>query len=329
MQPRLSVNLANRRRHYKPYTSSFLPAVDRLARGNYGLMDQVAALHWIQDNIAEFGGDPNNVTVFGHGHGAACINLLMLSPMAKGLFHRAIMQSGSALCPWAIAKDAISHTQKLAQRLNCSMQDSMMLIECLRKKRVEDIMSVDIVGPDYLSTFGPTVDGIVLPHEPIYLMEIKPDLFLRYDLMLGTAKAENYFTFSAVEEVMGIDLQRRDRILRTLVRNLYTHHLQQLVAVCIEHTVVTKKKHTKFLNERPVHNILQLIVMTGKSAAIAVGVELLFSGNLRPIYYKCAFNYIRVSLLRSRCLGPSSSGPRASGASIAYSPPLILCTVQL
>ncbi|GIX92266.1 neuroligin-3 [Caerostris extrusa] len=131
------------------------------------------------------------------------------------------MQSGSALCPWAIAKDAISHTQKLAQKLNCSMQDSMMLIECLRKKRVEDIMSVDIVGPDYLSTFGPTVDGIVLPHEPIYLMEIKPDLFLRYDLMLGTAKAENYFTFSAVEEVMGIDLQRRDRMLRTLVRNIY------------------------------------------------------------------------------------------------------------
>lgn len=47
-------------------------------------MDQVAALHWIQDNIAEFGGDPNNVTVFGQGHGAACVNLLMLSPMAKG-----------------------------------------------------------------------------------------------------------------------------------------------------------------------------------------------------------------------------------------------------
>lgn len=62
----------------------FLPAVDRSARGNYGLMDQVAALHWIQDNIAEFGGDPKNVTVFGQGHGAACVNLLMLSPMAKG-----------------------------------------------------------------------------------------------------------------------------------------------------------------------------------------------------------------------------------------------------
>lgn len=59
------------------------------ARGNYGLTDQVAALHWIQENIVEFGGDPKNVTLFGQGHGAACVNFLVLSPMSKGnyLFH--------------------------------------------------------------------------------------------------------------------------------------------------------------------------------------------------------------------------------------------------
>lgn len=59
--------------------------VDGTVRGNYGLMDQVAALHWIQENIAEFGGSPTNVTIVGHGHGAALAHLLMLSPMAKGL----------------------------------------------------------------------------------------------------------------------------------------------------------------------------------------------------------------------------------------------------
>ena len=63
----------------------FLPAFDGTARGNYGLMDQVAALHWIQENIAEFGGDVNNVTLIGQGHGAACVNFLMISPMARGL----------------------------------------------------------------------------------------------------------------------------------------------------------------------------------------------------------------------------------------------------
>ena len=64
----------------------FLPAVDKSARGNYGLMDQVAALHWIQENIGEFGGDAENITIFGHGFGAAFVNLLMLSPMAKGIY---------------------------------------------------------------------------------------------------------------------------------------------------------------------------------------------------------------------------------------------------
>jgi len=47
-------------------------------------MDQVAALHWINENIAEFGGDPSNISILGHGHGAVCLNLLMLSPMARG-----------------------------------------------------------------------------------------------------------------------------------------------------------------------------------------------------------------------------------------------------
>lgn len=65
--------------------AGFMPAIiDGTLRGNYGLMDQVAALHWIQENIAEFGGEPSNVTIIGHGIGAACVHLLMLSPMAKG-----------------------------------------------------------------------------------------------------------------------------------------------------------------------------------------------------------------------------------------------------
>lgn len=56
---------------------------------NYGLMDQMAALHWVQQNINKFGGDPNMVTLAGHGSGAACINFLMTSPtMVPGLFHR-------------------------------------------------------------------------------------------------------------------------------------------------------------------------------------------------------------------------------------------------
>ena len=65
------------------------------ASGNYGLVDQIAALKWVRENIAKFGGDPGNVTLFGQSAGAVDVNVLMTSPLAKGLFHRAIAESGT------------------------------------------------------------------------------------------------------------------------------------------------------------------------------------------------------------------------------------------
>ncbi|GFS78373.1 neuroligin-4, X-linked [Nephila pilipes] len=228
----------------------FLPVMEGSARGNYGLTDQVAALHWIQENIAEFGGDPKNVTIFGQGYGAACVNFLVLSPMSKGsslfpagLFHRAIMMSGSALSPWAVARDANYYAQQIARTLGCPIDQPATLLECLRERSVADILRVQITVPMFLTGFGPTVDGIVIQNEPTAMMEELADehQFGLFDLMFGVTRVESYFQISEKEEKNGMEVERRDRLLRTLVRNIFNYHLQEIFLTIVnEYTDWTK-----------------------------------------------------------------------------------------
>ncbi|KAK5647704.1 hypothetical protein RI129_002596 [Pyrocoelia pectoralis] len=114
--------------------------------GNAGLKDQVMALKWIQENIANFGGDPDNVTIFGNSAGAASVCLLMLSPLATGLFHKAIAQSGTAIASWAKGKRALS-ALKIA--LNVDTTEKEML-KILQGMTLDEIMQLQMKIPDGL-----------------------------------------------------------------------------------------------------------------------------------------------------------------------------------
>ncbi|XP_054709180.1 neuroligin-2-like [Uloborus diversus] len=217
--------------NYRLGILGFLPAMEAASRGNYGLMDQIAALHWVQENIAQFGGDPRNITLLGHGFGASCAHLLMLSPMAKGLFQRVVLQSGSAFSPWAVAQEAMTFTRHVARKLGCPVLDHPALVRCMRLRPISDIMRVQLLVPEYLTAFGPMVDGLVIPADPEKMLMNPPSELLsgpKVDVLMGVTRIESFFYFGANEERYGIEAVRRDRMLRTLVRNLFTFHLQEI-----------------------------------------------------------------------------------------------------
>ncbi|XP_074042786.1 juvenile hormone esterase [Leptinotarsa decemlineata] len=110
----------------------FISTEDLVVPGNLGLKDQVVALKWIQKNIAFFGGDPKNVTLFGQSAGSSSISYHMQSELSKGLFQRTIMDSGTSLCLWSLARDSRSTAFKIGSTLGIVTNNSTKLITGLK-----------------------------------------------------------------------------------------------------------------------------------------------------------------------------------------------------
>ncbi|KAF7707118.1 neuroligin-3a isoform X1 [Silurus meridionalis] len=198
----------------------FLSTGDQAAKGNYGLLDQIQALRWISENIGYFGGDSNRITVFGSGIGASCVSLLTLSHHSEGLFHRAIIQSGSALSSWAVNYQPVKYTRLLAEKVGCNVLDTMDMVHCLRKKNARELVEQDIQPARYHVAFGPVIDGDVIPDDPEILME--QGEFLNYDIMLGVNQGEGLrFVENVVDSEDGVSGNDFDFSVSDFVDSLY------------------------------------------------------------------------------------------------------------
>ncbi|XP_014610613.1 PREDICTED: neuroligin-1-like [Polistes canadensis] len=215
------------------------------AQGNYGLMDLVAGLHWLRENIEAFGGDSERLALLGHGTGAALANFLAVSPMAKELVERVILLGGSALSPWAIQRDPLTVKRHVADQTRCSFVDEADdIAPCLRLRSLDSLLEVKLDPPRFTFGFAPFVDGAVLPH-PINqnfqptassagLMPLVPGPGAEFanfgdrDLLLGLTSDEAWLNLTDQDLQNGLNETRRDRILRTYVRNTYRYHLHEI-----------------------------------------------------------------------------------------------------
>ncbi|KAJ9583744.1 hypothetical protein L9F63_021907 [Diploptera punctata] len=126
--------------NYRLGVLGFLSTGDDSSPGNYALKDQAQALRWVQENIASFGGDPDQVTIMGESAGAWSVHYHVLSPLSTGLFHGAIADSGSTLMPLAFQTDPLSVAQKKAQAAGCAIDSTERLMDCLRQMDIDSLM---------------------------------------------------------------------------------------------------------------------------------------------------------------------------------------------
>nr|XP_054496522.1 fatty acyl-CoA hydrolase precursor, medium chain-like [Agelaius phoeniceus] len=155
---------------YRLGIAGYFSTGDEHARGNWGYLDQVAALRWIQENIMHFGGDPGSVTIFGESAGGISVSALVLSPLAKGLFHKAISESGTAALG-LFTDQPKEDAQKIAAVSGCEKSSSAAMVECLRGKTEEELLQItqkmDVL---FISA---CVDGEFFPKSPRELLSEK------------------------------------------------------------------------------------------------------------------------------------------------------------
>lgn len=192
---------------------------------NVGMLDIVAALEWVRDNIAAFGGDAGNVTIFGQSGGGGKVSTLMAMPSAHGLFHRAIVESGAAVK--GVSRDAAN---KSAERYLAKLNLKPDQVDQLQKLSMEQLLdatanSNPMPGPGGFA-LAPVVDGTSLPNDPFD--PVAPALSATIPLLIGTTETEvTFFPHQVLDPINDAELHTR---VKQTLRTASDEQVDQLIA---------------------------------------------------------------------------------------------------
>jgi para-nitrobenzyl esterase len=172
--------------------------------GNVGMLDLVAGLEWVRQNIARFGGDPDNVTIFGQSGGGSKVAVLMAMPKARGLFHKAIIQSASSLLALATREEAERNTFHFLAQLGLD-KTKIRQLHALPVQTLLGAIPVTIIAAGGIDNFRPVVDGRTLPWQPFDAQAV--NLSAAVPLMTGWCENEQRLTFASSPELYRQSMQ--------------------------------------------------------------------------------------------------------------------------
>lgn len=166
--------------------------------GNAGMKDQVALLRWVQRNIANFGGNPKDVTVHGRSAGAASADLLLVSKITRGLFHKVIIDSGSNTASFSVQVDPLTNAKRIARHLNFHNVDNIMALEEFYKTASDELLRSATAqrSPNASTIYAPCIESDI--GEEMFLDDAPINILTRGDfpkmpMLIGIAEKEGIF----------------------------------------------------------------------------------------------------------------------------------------